>query len=75
MAKPTQKIDHFTQRRLEKFVEDFRSRSGQLPTLRDLGDAGFAEDLVDSALKHGILEQFYVTLTNGTVVKGYKLKS
>ena len=74
MAKPTQKIDPFTVRRLGRFIEEFRARTGQLPTVRDLGDGGFDEDLVDRAVRDEILEQLYVTLTNGTVLKGYKRK-
>ncbi|MBI3542226.1 MAG: hypothetical protein HY075_02990 [Deltaproteobacteria bacterium] len=74
MTKLTQKIDLFTQRRLERFVDDFRSKSGQLPTLKDLADNSFDGELVDRALKEGLIEKFYVTLTNGTVLKGYKVK-
>ena len=74
MAKPTRKIDPFTVRRLERFIEEFRARTGQLPTVRDLSDGGFDEDFVDRAVRDGILEQLYVTLTNGTILKGYKRK-
>ncbi len=74
MAKPTRKIDPFTVRRLERFIGDFRARSGQLPTVRDLGEAGFDETTVDQAVRDDILEQLYVTLTNGTILKGYKFK-
>jgi len=38
-----------------------------------LDEHGFSEDLVKTALKKGLIERFYVTLTNGTVVKGFKL--
>ncbi|MBI3557381.1 MAG: hypothetical protein HY074_14040 [Deltaproteobacteria bacterium] len=74
MAKPTRKIDPFTARRLERLIDDFRARTGQLPTLRDLGEAGFGEEMVDRAVRDGILEQLYVTLTNGTILKGYKFR-
>jgi len=67
------RVDPFTRKRLEKFVEDFRSESGVLPTLRDLENAGFPKKKIDDAIKDGIVSEFYVTLTNGTVVKGYKL--
>jgi hypothetical protein len=67
------RIDPFTRRRLEKFVTDFREHSGVLPTLSDLAKAGFDKQKVDSAIKDQILVEFYVTLTSGTVLKGYKL--
>jgi hypothetical protein len=67
-------MDPFTRRRLEKFVEDFRVRSGELPTAADLESGGFGRDLVKAALKDGVLEEFYVALTSGTIVKGYKLR-
>jgi hypothetical protein len=67
-------LDPFTRRRLEKFIEDFRAQRGQLPTLRDLDAGGFPEATVDRALKAGAIERFYVTLTNGSVVKGYKIR-
>lgn len=67
------RLDPFTRKRLEKFVTDFRADSGVLPTLRDLADAGFDKAKVDAAIRDGVISEFYVTLTNGTVVKGYKL--
>jgi hypothetical protein len=65
-------IDAFTRKRLERFIEDFR-KGGQLPTLQDFAKAGFAEELVDRAERAKMVEKFYVTLTNGTIVKGYKV--
>ena len=67
-------LDPFTQRRLRKVIEDFRAKSGQLPTHANLIENGFDHDAIKAALKGGVIEEFYVTLTNGTVVKGYKLK-
>jgi len=67
------RIDPFTRKRLEKFVTDFRDHSGVLPTLADLAKAGFDKQKVDSAIKDQVLVEFYVTLTSGTVLKGYKL--
>ncbi len=67
-----QMIDLFTRKRLVRFVEDHRTKSGQLPTFGDLESAGFARELVKEALRVKVLEEFYVTLTNGTVVKGFK---
>ena len=66
-------LDPFTRRRLLRFVEDFRSRSGQLPTLRDFEGNGFDEDRVKAAIREKVIEEFYVTLTNGTIVKGFKI--
>jgi hypothetical protein len=70
MATP---LDPFTQRRLTQFVEQFRVRTGQLPSLQDFESAGIAREQVERAVKAKVLEQFYVTLTNGTVVKGFKV--
>jgi hypothetical protein len=67
-------MDAFTRKRLEKFIPDFRARSGTPPTLKDFEDAGFAKALVEQAVKDGVLEMFYVNLTSGTVVKTYRLK-
>lgn len=72
MAKLRDKIDPFTARRLQKFVNEHRTRTGQLPTLADLTTGGFSQDVVDRAIKDKLLEQLYVTLTNGSVVKGFK---
>jgi hypothetical protein len=66
--------DPFTRRRVSAFVETFRARSGQLPSLRDFEEAGFARALVDSLVREKFLVQLYVTLTNGTVIKGYKVE-
>jgi hypothetical protein len=67
------RIDPFTRKRLERFVEDFRQREGQLPTLENLADGGFPKEKVEDAIRDEILSEFYVTLTNGVVKKGYKL--
>lgn len=67
-------LDLFTQRRLLKFIDGFRGKQGELPTLRDLETEGFSKITVDLAIKIGLIERFYVTLTNGTVVKGFKKK-
>jgi hypothetical protein len=66
-------LDPFTQRRLLKFISDFRSREGELPTLRDLEQYGFSKDAVDSAIKQRLIEMLYVTMTNGSIVKGFKI--
>jgi hypothetical protein len=58
---------------MRKFVEDFRARSGQLPTQSDFASAGFEKSHLSEALKSKLIEELYVTLTSGTTVKGYKL--
>ncbi len=68
-------LDPFTRKRIQKFIEEFRSASGQLPTLKSLEEGGFSKEVVDRAIDEKTIEQFYVTLTNGTIVKGYKLCS
>ena len=67
------KLDPFTARRLTRFVEEFRAKSGVLPTLQNLGENGFAKELVATACRDKVIEEFYVTLTNGTIMKGYKV--
>jgi hypothetical protein len=68
------KLDLFTERRILKFIGDHRAQQGSLPTLKDLDAAGFSKEIVDAAIKQELIEMFYVTLTNGSVVKGYKIK-
>ncbi len=68
------KLDAFTSRRLTRFIGAHREGSGQLPTLKDLAAAGFEKSVVEAALKDGVIEEFYVTLTSGTIVKGYKVR-
>lgn len=67
-------MDPFTRSRLLRFIEKFRQERGQLPTLQDLDADGFDREKVKQGLKLGLIEEFYVTLTNGTIVKGYKVK-
>ena len=68
------KIDSFTCKRLTRAIDEIRHKTGQLPSLQDLSAAGFDESLVKNAVHEGVLESLYVTLTNGTIVKGYKIK-
>jgi hypothetical protein len=67
------RIDPFTERRLIRFVEEHRRKSGVLPTLQDFEAAGFPRTQIDQAVRQKVLEQLYVTLTSGTIVKGYKV--
>ncbi len=68
-------MDPFTQKRITKFIQDFRKGSGQLPTIKDLETAGFDRTNIDKAVKLKLIEEFYITLTNGTVVKAFKCKA
>jgi hypothetical protein len=68
------KVDPFTLKRIERFIEKHRSASGQLPSLQDFEKAGIDRDTVKAAERQGAIEEFYVTLTNGTILKGYKIR-
>lgn len=68
-------MDLFTQKRLRHFIETFRQQKGQLPTLKDFAENGFSDDQIAEAEKKKLIEKFYVTLTNGAIVKGYKVKN
>lgn len=67
-------LDPFTSKRILKFVEDFRNRTGALPTIQDFEKSGMSRELVKQAVAQKLIESFYVTLTNGTIVKGFKLR-
>ena len=69
------KINPFTAKRLTKFLEGFRRRTGVLATYNDLDEQGFTRIQIDTATRLKIIEEFYVTLTNGTIVKGFKPKA
>jgi hypothetical protein len=64
--------DLFTLRRLAKFVETFRHQVGQFPALKDLEEEGYSRSLVQSAVRKKLIKEWYVTLTSGAIVKGYK---
>lgn len=66
-------MDPFTRRRLLKCISDHRARTGELPTLRILEENGFSRNVVDLAIRDKMIEMMYVTLTNGSVVKGVKV--
>lgn len=66
-------IDRFTQERLKKWVTEYRKDSGQYPTLTDLEAAHFDRATIDRAVRTQILEELYVTQTNGVIRKGYKV--
>ncbi len=65
--------DPFTLKRLQTFVAELRKKSGALPTLKDLDAAGFSKETVEAAKKKKLIEEFYVTLTNGNIVKAFKI--
>jgi len=68
-------MDRFLQNRIVRFVQDWRQRSGELPTLQDFEASGLDRKWIDEAERLGLVEKFYVTLTSGTIKKGYKLGS
>ena len=59
--------------RLCREVLRHREAHATLPTLRDLEKAGFPKDVVLAAVKAGRLVELYVPMTNGAIVKGYKV--
>ena len=68
-------MDLFSLKRLQKLVAEHRGKTGQLATFKDLQAAGFSNEDVSEAIKKDLIEEFYVTLTNGTIVKAFKIKS
>lgn len=68
-------MDPFTLKRLVKTVDDTRKKTGALATYQDLEKAGFDKETIETAKKKKLIEEFYVTLTNGTIVKGFKVPS
>ena len=68
------KLDPFTEKRLTRFIEEYRKKSGQLPTLKDFEAVGLGKETVELAVKQEMIEQFYVTLTTGTILKCFKIK-
>jgi hypothetical protein len=69
------KPDPFTFHRLCRETKRYRDAHATLPTLRDLEALGFSKDVVDAAVKAGHLVELYVPMTNGALVKGYKIRT
>ena len=67
-------MDLFTQKRLLKWIERFRAETGELPTLTEFAKVGFDKSSVEKAERLELIEQFYITLTDGSIRKGYKIK-
>jgi len=67
-------VDTFTKNRIKKVISDHRKSYGQLPTLKDLKNQGFAKKEIEVGIKEMWLEQLYVNLTSGAVVKVIKVK-
>ena len=67
-------MDPFTQKRLLKWIERFRTETGELPTLAEFASVGFDKSAVEKAERLELIEQFYITLTDGSIRKGYKVK-
>jgi hypothetical protein len=64
-------IDPFTKKRILSIIDAHRSKAGVLPTLQDFNSLGVSESTIDSAVREKIIELRYVTLTSGTILKGY----
>jgi hypothetical protein len=67
------KLDLFTRRRLQKAIKETRVKTGELPTRKDLLQQGFTEETIESGIRSKTIEEFYVTLTSGTIVKAFKV--
>ncbi|MBM4304324.1 MAG: hypothetical protein FJ112_08355 [Deltaproteobacteria bacterium] len=67
-------MDTFTKNRIKKVINDHRKSYGQLPTLKDLKNQGFSKKEIEVGIKEMWLEQLYVNLTSGAVVKVIKVK-
>ena len=68
------KLDVFTLRRLCRFIDEHRHKTGQYATLKDLAENGFEKEVVDRAERDKVILELPVNLTNGSVVKGYKVR-
>jgi hypothetical protein len=68
-------LDAFTLRRLLKFIEKHRALTGELPMLSDFEREGIDKDFVQLAERAGRIEKLYITLTDGSIRKGYKIKT
>ena len=66
-------LDQITKRRILNFIRGFKTKTGELPTFRDLEEGRFGEDIVKQAVKDGLIEELFVTLTSGTIVKGFRV--
>ena len=67
-------LDQFTGRRILKFITDFKIKTGELPTYQNLEENGFDTDTIKQAIKDELIEELFVTLTNGTIVKGFRVR-
>ncbi len=65
--------DLFTLKRLCKFIEDHRAQKALMPTLSDLDQNGFPKEVVQAALKKGLIKELYSDMNTGAVVKVYKV--
>ena len=66
-------LDQITKRRILNFIREFKTKTGELPTFRDLEEARFSDEIVKQAVKDGLIEELFVTLTSGTIVKGFRV--
>lgn len=67
-------LDSFTKNRIKKSISEHRKKHAQLPTLKDLERYGFSKKEIEIGIKEKWLEQLYVNLTTGAVVKVFRVK-
>lgn len=67
-------LDTFTKTRIKKIISEHRKRHAQLPTLKDLEKYGLSKKEIELGMKEKWLDQLYVNLTTGAVVKVFKVK-
>lgn len=67
-------MDTFTKSRIKKIISEHRTKYAQLPTLKELEKYGFSKKDIELGIKEQWLEQLYVNLTTGAVVKVFKVK-
>lgn len=67
-------MDTFTKTRIKKTISEHRKKHAQLPTLKDLEKYGFSKKEIETGIKEKWLEQLYINMTTGAVVKVFKVK-
>lgn len=67
-------MDTFTKTRIKKTITEHRKKHAQHPSLKDLEKYGFSKKEIEVGVKENWLEQLYVNMTTGSVVKVFKIK-
>lgn len=65
--------DQFTIARVSKLLADFKQKHGRDITTAELVAAGFAEEIIDGLVKHGLLTKYQVVGKGGRRENRYKL--